>query len=87
VFARPRRAASAFIFSANAASLPAMSSASAIEASLPDCTIIPRRSSSTLTAFFGSTNIREPSACHAAVDTVTGCDGVIDLSRSAANAR
>src|SRR6185295_4575965 len=87
VFASPRRVDSEFIRSANAASLPATSSASAIAASLPDCTIVPRSSSSTETAFRGSMNIREPSACHAAFETGTICAGLIVLSRSAANIR
>ena len=85
VLARPRRFASAFIRAANAASEPATSSASATDASLPDCTIIPWISSSTDTALRGSMNIREPSARHAASETLTICDGVIALSRSAPN--
>ena len=61
----PRRAASAFILATNASSLPPVSSASAIDASLPDWMIMPRTSSSTETARRGSMNIREPSARHA----------------------
>ena len=87
VFASPMRFASAFMRATKAASLPATSSASAIDASLPDCTIIPCISSSTDTARRGSMNIREPSACHAAADTGTLCDGVILPSCSAANTR
>src|SRR5690349_521464 len=69
----------------NSSSLPDTSSASAIAASLPDCTISPRTSSSTVTALRGSMNMREPAAFHARGDTFTICDGVIVLARSAAN--
>ena len=75
VFFMPSRAASLFMRSTNASSDPAIVSASAIAASLPDCTIIPCSNSSTLTAFFGSMNMREPSARHALADTVTICEG------------
>ena len=81
----PRRAASVFIFATNASSLPPASSASAIDASLPDCTIMPRSNSSTDTARRGSMNMREPSARHARSDTLTICDGVIVFARSAPN--
>jgi len=67
----PSRAVSAFIFATNASSLPPTSSASAIDASLPDCTIIPRSSSSTVTGMRGSMNMREPSAFQAACETGT----------------
>ena len=43
-----------------ASSLPAMASASAMQASLPDCTIMPCIRSSTVTGCFGSMNMREP---------------------------
>jgi hypothetical protein len=87
VFFMPSRAASRFIRSANASSDPATVSASAMLASLPDWTITPCSSSSTLTAFFGSMNMREPSARQAFSDTLTICEGVSSLSLSARNAR
>jgi hypothetical protein len=42
-----------------------------MHASFPDCTIIPLRSSSTLTGLFGSMNMREPSLFDARGDTAT----------------
>jgi hypothetical protein len=82
--ARPSRVASRFICSTNFSSLPAMSSASAIDASLPDWMMTPCRSSSTVTALRGSMNMREPSAFHARCDTSTICDGVMVFARRAA---
>jgi len=57
--------------STNAASLPEMSSASAMQASLPDWITMPRISSSTVTALRGSRYMREPGARHARCDTGT----------------
>ena len=65
----PRRWASRFIRCAKTASLPATASASAIEASFPDWTIMPLSNSSTLAGLLGSINIREPIAFQAASDT------------------
>ena len=67
----PRRCASRFIICANTSSEPPMASASAMQASLPDCTIMPRMSWSTETGFFGSMNMREPLARQAFSDTGT----------------
>ncbi len=66
-----------------ASSVPPTTSASAIDASLPDWTIMPRRSSSTETARRGSMNMRDPSAFHARCDTSTICEGTIALLRNA----
>ncbi len=49
-----------FISSANCSSDPAMPSASTMQASLPDCTIMPRTRSSIFTWLFRSTNIFDP---------------------------
>src|SRR2546430_12378209 len=62
VFFMPSRAASRFIICAKTSSEPAAASASAMQASLPDCTTMPRISSSTATGRLGSTNMREPGA-------------------------
>src|ERR1700682_6391739 len=83
----PIRAASRFIRSTNASAEPAVTSANAIAASLPDCTISPCSSSSTDTAFLGSMNILDPSARHAFWDTVAICDGVSSWSLSARKTR
>jgi hypothetical protein len=83
----PSRCACAFIICANASSLPAISSASAMHASLPDCTIMPRINSSTVTGFLGSMNVREPSAFHARSDTGTGCVSWICFCFNAAKVR
>ena len=71
LFFMPRRAASRFIICTNTSSLPATASASAMQASLPDCTTMPRISSSTVTGLRGSMNMREPGAFQARVDTFT----------------
>ena len=71
----------------NASSLPPTSSARAIDASLPDCTIMPFISSSTVTDLRGSMNMREPSAFHAFCETFTICDGTMAFCRSAPNVR
>jgi hypothetical protein len=57
-----------------------------MQASLPDWTIAPRSSSSTVTGLRGSMNMREPAACHAFSDTGTDCAGASAFSRSAENA-
>ena len=85
-FLRPRRAASRFICSTKFSSLPAMPSASAIDASLPDCTIMPCSSSSIATALPGSRNMREPGARQAFSEIVTDCDSVTRFWRKASNA-
>ena len=87
VFFIPSRAASLFMRSTNASSEPAVVSASAMAASLPDTAIMPCSNSSTLTAFFGSMNMREPSTRHALVETVTICEGTSSLSLSARKTR
>src|ERR1700676_3001112 len=83
----PILVASRFIRSTNAPSEPAVTSANAIAASFPDCTISPCSSSSTDTDFLGSMNILDPSARHAFSDTVAICEGVSSLSLSARNTR
>ena len=76
VFFMPMRCASRFIICTNASSDPAMASASAMQASLPDCMIMPCNSSSTLTGLFGSMNMREPGCFQARSDTATTWSGV-----------
>ena len=61
-----------------------MSSASAIDASLPDWMMTPWRSSSTVTVLRGSMNMREPSVFHARCDTSTVCDAAMVFARRAA---
>ena len=61
-----------------------MASASAMQASLPDCTTMPRISSSTVTGLRGWMNMREPGARQARGETVTCWSRVIFFSRSAA---
>ena len=56
----PSSAACRFIMSAKAASLPAMCSARATLASLPDWMMMPRNRSSTLTSVPSCMNMREP---------------------------
>ncbi|KAG0910900.1 hypothetical protein G6F32_016796 [Rhizopus arrhizus] len=79
----PRRSASWFISDAKAASLPPTASASATEASLPDWTIMPWFSSSTVTGLRGSMNMREPPVRQACSDTGTVCSSVRRFSSSA----
>ncbi len=57
---RPSSRARSFIMRANVASLPAMPSAIAMQASLPDCTITPCRRSITFTRLFSGANMVEP---------------------------
>lgn len=64
-----------------------MVSASATQASLPDCTITPRISWSTVTGLFGSMNMREPSMRQAFSDTGTCCSGLSVPALSAAKVR
>ena len=56
-------------------------------ASLPDCTTMPWSSSSTVTGFRGSMNMREPPDFHARFDTGTVCSGVIAFFFSASKTR
>ena len=56
----PSSFARLFIMSAKASSLPAMPSASAMQASLPDWIITPCNRSRTLTRLFSAANIAEP---------------------------
>jgi hypothetical protein len=79
----PRRCASRFIICAKTSSEPPIASASAMHASLPDCTIMPRINSSTVTGRLGSMNMREPLAFHAFVDTGTVLSSVSFFSLSA----
>ena len=65
LLARPISRARRFISSANAASLPEMPSAMTMEASLPDCTMMPRNRSATLTRVLTMTNILDPPMRHA----------------------
>ena len=81
----PRRAASRFMRSANAACEPATASASAMVASLPDCTTMPWISSSATTGLPGSTNMREPIARQARSETSTFAVGASLPSRIAPN--
>src|SRR6267378_2110314 len=83
----PRRPASRFMRSTNAGSEPATASARAMQASLPDWTIIPCKSSSTVTGFLGSINMREPAVRHARSETRIVCPRASDLPLSAAKAR
>ncbi len=83
----PRRSASRFIRPAKASSEPAICSASAMQASLPDCTIMPRISSSAVTGRLGSMNMRDPGARQAFSDTLTCCSSASFFSFSAANTR
>src|SRR6185369_4641717 len=85
VFFMPMRAASRFISFTNASSAPAAASASAMHASLPDCTTMPRTRSSTLTGLRGWMNMRDPGARQARSETFTCCSSVSFLSRSAWN--
>src|SRR6267378_900753 len=87
VFAIPRRCASRFIICTNTSSEPATASASAMQASLPDCTSMPLMSSSTVTGRRGSMNMREPGARQARTETGACCSSVSFLSRSAENTR
>lgn len=61
VFFMPSRWASRFIIATKPSSEPPVASASASEASLPDCTIRPSSRSRTLTGLFGSMNMRDSS--------------------------
>ena len=70
---------------AKVSSVPATASARAMVASLPDCTIMPRMRSATVTGFPGSMNMREPPAFHAFSETATVFDGSSLRSRIAAN--
>ena len=79
----PRRCACSFMSAANEASLPPTASARATEASLPDCTIMPWISSSTVTGLRGSMNMREPPVRQAVSDTGTCCSRVRRFSSSA----
>ena len=69
----PMRSASLFMRSTNAGSDPAMASASAMQASFPDWMIIPCSSSSTVTGFLGSMNMREPETRQARSETAIVC--------------
>ena len=62
---RPISFAFAVIFSAKASSDPAIPSATTMQASLPDCTMIPRSRSRTDTRVLTMTNIFEPPLRHA----------------------
>ncbi len=64
-----------------------MASASAMQASLPDCVIMPCNSSSTFTGFLGSMNMREPGCFQARSDTGTTWSSVSVFCFSAENAR
>ena len=83
VFFMPSFCACLVISCANKSSDPAIASASAIDASLPLCTIMPRISGSTAGVCLGSINMREPSAFHARSDTGTVCVSVSFLSFNA----
>ena len=67
----PRRCASRFIICAKFSSPPAMASASAMQASLPDCTIMPLIRSSTFTCVPTWMNMREPPVFQARSETGT----------------
>ncbi|MDT4823581.1 hypothetical protein FQZ97_568110 [compost metagenome] len=85
VLRMPRRSASWFMSEANALSLPPTASARATDASLPDCTIMPWFSSSTVTGLRGSMNMREPPVRQACSETGTVCSSVRRFSSSALN--
>ena len=82
-FFMPMRAASRFITWANTSSLPVIASASAMHASLPDCTTMPRISSSTVTGRRGWMNMREPGARQARSEMLTCWSSEIFRSRKA----
>ncbi len=84
LFFMPRRSASRFIIATKASSDPAIRSASAMQASLPDCTIMPRISSSAVTGRRGSMNMREPGARQAFSETLTCSSRASFFSFSAA---
>ena len=63
----PSRSASRFMSWHEHFLAPAIASASAMQASLPDCTTMPLISSSTVTGLRGSMNMREPGARQARV--------------------
>ena len=67
----PRRLALVFMSCTKVSSVPAIRSARAIVASLPDCTIMPRISSSTDTGLPNSMKVREPSERQACSLTIT----------------
>ncbi len=68
---RPNSCAWRFILSTNEVTLPEMCSARATQASLPDATVIPWISWSTLTVVPTSTNILEPSVRQASSEMLT----------------
>ncbi len=68
----PRRPAYSFIICAKAGSVPPTFSASAMVASLPDCTIMPLMSTSAGTLLPTCTKVREPSERQACSLMVTG---------------
>ncbi len=85
VLRMPRRRAYSFINSAKAASVPAVYSARATEASLPDWMIMPRISWSTRTRVPTSMNMREPPVRQARSLTVTMSSSAISPLRSSLN--
>ncbi len=87
-FLRPRRRACSVMASANLHSLPPSLSAMAIEASLPDCTMMPLSISSTLAVLPSGTNIADvrdgaPPVRQAYSLIITSVSGVISPARSA----
>ena len=72
---------------AKASSEPAMASARATQASLPDCTIMPWSNSLTVTGVCGSMNILEPGTFQALGDTGMVWSRVSVLPLTAAKAR
>ncbi len=90
VFFSPQACACRFIIATKLSSEPATPSASATDASLPDCTTMPRTSSSTFGVIVVSMNISEPPplrSAHARIDTGSVCSSESFLSRIALNTR
>ena len=69
----PKSLAWAFIISTKRSAVPPIPSASAIVASLPDCTTMPLIKSSTGTFILGSMNMREPGIFQARSLTLMVC--------------
>ena len=83
----PSALAWAFIISTKCSLVPPTPSASAMVASLPDCTIMPLSKTSTGTCILGSMNMREPSIFQALGLTEKVCCKLIFFWRSASNTK
>ncbi len=81
----PISAARRVICVAKASSVPPRFSATTMQASLPDCTMMPWISASTGTVLPASTNIREPPIAWARAETLNSVSFVTRPSRIASN--